>query len=86
MKTIPLIALAVLSLTGCDVKVDNSDPPGKTTVVSPGEKKTETNTTIVNPPKEEKKVENNTTIINPTPPKEEKKVETNTTIINPPKP
>lgn len=88
MKTIPIIALAALAaftLTSCDVKVDNSDPPSKTTVVNPGEKKTENNTTIVNPPKEEKKVENNTTIINPTP-KVEKKVETNTTIINPPKP
>jgi hypothetical protein len=85
MKTIPsyaLTALAALTITACDVKVDNTDPP-KTTVVTPGEKKTETNTTIVNPPKEEKKVENNTTIVNP--PKEEKKVETNTTIVNPPK-
>ena len=84
MKTLPLIVLAAFSLTACDVKVDNSDPPGKTTVVTPGDKKVEHNTTIVNPPKEEKKVENNTTIINP--PKEEKKVENNTTIINPPKP
>jgi hypothetical protein len=80
MKTLPFIALAVLpcALASCDVKVDNSDPPGKTT------EKKETNTTIVNPPKEEKKIENNTTIVNP--PKEEKKVEKNTTIINPPKP
>jgi hypothetical protein len=80
MKTIPYLALPALMLTACDVKVDNADPPR--TVVTPGEKKTETNTTIVNPPKEEKKVENNTTIVNP--PKEEKKVETNTTIVNPP--
>ena len=84
MKTIPFIILAAVGLTSCDVKVDNSDPPGKTTVVTPGEKKVEHNTTVVNPPKEEKKVENNTTIVNP--PKEEKKTENNTTIINPPKP
>ena len=75
MKTIPFIALASLSLTGCDVKVDNSDPPGKA--------KVEHSTTVVTP-KEEKKVETNTTIVNP--PQEEKKVENNTTIINPPKP
>lgn len=80
MKTLPFIALAALPFvfTACDVKVDNSDPPARTT------EKKETNTTIVNPPKEEKKVEHNTTIVNP--PKEEKKVENNTTIINPPKP
>lgn len=65
MKTLPFIALAALSLTSCDVKVDNSDPPSKTTVVTPGDKKVEHNTTVVNPPKEEKKVENNTTIVNP---------------------
>jgi hypothetical protein len=83
MKAIPFLSLAALfALTSCDVKVDNSDPPSKTTVVTPGEKKVEHNTTIVNPPAE-KKVENNTTIVNPP---AEKKVEKNTTIINPPKP
>ena len=65
-KTIPLIAMAGLTLTSCDVKVDKTDPPSNTTVVTPGEKK-ETNTTIVTPPKEEKKVETNTTIVNPKP-------------------
>jgi hypothetical protein len=84
MKTQLLLFLSLPFLASCDVKVDNSDPPGKgTTIVTPGEKKTETNTTVVNPPaKEEKKVESNTTIINP-PPNVEKK---ETTIINPPKP
>jgi hypothetical protein len=85
MKTLLLIPLAAFGLTSCDVKVDNSDPPSKsTTIVTPGkeEKKVENNTTIVNPPKEEKKVENKTTIINP-PAKVEKK---ETTIINPPPP
>jgi hypothetical protein len=77
MKTFAFLAIASLSLTSCDVKVDNSDPPR--------EKKVEHNTTIVNPPKEEKKVENNTTIVNPPEKKVEKKVENNTTIINPPK-
>jgi len=86
MKPLFLLALAAPILSSCDVKVDNTDTPAKekTTIVTPGEKKTENNTTIVNPPKEEKKVENNTTIVNPAP-KVEKK-ETNTTIINPPKP
>ena len=78
MKYLVTPALAVLFLTSCDVKVDNSDP------AKPGEKKVEHNTTVVNPPKEEKKVENNTTIVNPAP-KVEKKEE-KTTIINPPKP
>lgn len=81
MKSFPFLALAAaFTLTSCDVKVDKSDPPNHTTVVTPGtEKKTENNTTIVNPPKEEKKVENNTTIVNP--PKEEKTVEKKTTVI-----
>jgi hypothetical protein len=74
MKTLPFIALAALSLTSCDVKVDNADPPG-TTVVAPGEKKTEHNTTVVNPPAE-KKVENNTTIIKPPAEKTVEKKET----------
>lgn len=87
MKTMiaPLSAiLAAATLTACDVKVDNSDPPAsKTTVVTP-EKKVEHNTTIVTPAKEEKKVENNTTIVNPPAEKKiEKKEET--TIINPPR-
>ena len=85
MKYLFSTTLAVFFLTSCDVKVDNSDPPKKdTTIVTPGEKKVEHNTTVVNPPKEEKKVENNTTIVNPAP-KVEKKEE-KTTIINPPKP
>lgn len=67
MKTLPLIILAAAGLTSCDVKVDKTDPPSNTTVVTPGEKKVEHNTTVVNPPKEEKKVENNTTIVNPKP-------------------
>lgn len=81
MKSLPFLALAAtFTLTSCDVKVDKSDPPTNTTVVVPGkEKKTENNTTIVNPPKEEKKVENNTTIVNP--PKEEKTVEKKETTI-----
>ena len=85
MKPLFLIALAFPVLTSCDVKVDNTDPPAnkETTIVTPGEKKTENNTTIVTPPAE-KKTENNTTLVNPAP-KVEKK-ETNTTIINPPKP
>jgi hypothetical protein len=84
MKPQSLLLLSLPFLASCDVKVDNADPPGNsTTVVTPGEKKTETNTTVVTPPaKEEKKVENNTTVVNP-PAKEEKK---ETTIINPPKP
>lgn len=85
MKPHFLIALALPILASCDVKVDKSDPPStkETTIVTPGEKKTENNTTIVTPPAE-KKTENNTTIVNPAP-KVEKK-ETNTTIINPPQP
>ena len=82
--TLSSLIFAACALTACDVKVDNSDPPGKTTVVTPKEeKKVEHNTTIVNPPKEEKKVENNTTIVNPP---AEKKVEQKeeTTITNPP--
>ena len=50
MKSILPITLAVLSLSSCDVKVDKSEPPSKTTVITP-EKKVEKNTTIINPPK-----------------------------------
>jgi hypothetical protein len=67
MKTSLLPALfAMCFMTSCDVKVDKREnPPSKTTIVTPGEKKVENNTTVVNPPKEEKKVENKTTIVNP---------------------
>jgi hypothetical protein len=82
MRTILLAALTLPFVTGCDVKVDKSDPSDKTIVVPKEEKTVEKNTTIVPPAKEETKVEKNTTIVNP--PAEKK--ETRTTIVNPPPP
>ncbi len=64
MKTLLPVALAALSLSSCDFKVEKSEPAGKTTVITP-EKKVENNTTVVNPPKQETTVEKNTTIVNP---------------------
>jgi hypothetical protein len=63
-STLPIALLgASLLFTGCDARV-NTNPPAEnnTTIVTPGEKKTETNTTVVAPAPAEKKTETTTTV------------------------
>lgn len=59
---LPILSLAAIVLSGCDAQVNVPPAENKTTIVTPGEKKTEHNTTIVNPqaPAAEKKTESTT--------------------------
>jgi len=72
MRILTLLLLTAF-FTGCEQRIE---APAS----APAEK-SESNTTIVNPPAEEKKVESNTTIV--TPPAVEEKTESTTTTTTP---
>lgn len=59
-----LIPLAAI-FAGCDAQVNVPPTESKTTVVTPGEKKTEHNTTIVNPSAPAEKKTESTTVTTP---------------------